>query len=424
MKKFLIKGILNDRSRSLLPVIVVSLGVFLTVLLHGWITGMMGESIILNANINTGHVKIMSKAYAEEKEQIPNDLALMGVDTLVESLQMAYPELKWVKRIRFGALADIPDSTGETRAQGPVAGWAIDLLNPASEESKRFNLEACLTKGRLPAKHWEALISDEFATKFNLLPGQSFTLFGTTMDGSMAFKNFTLAGTLKFGAKALDKGAVIIDIDDARLTFGMEDAAGEILGFFPVQVYDDTKAQSLKNLFNSKYKNENDPYAPVMMTLSEQEGMGQMLAITETMSSLLIFVFIMAMAVVLWNSGILGGLRRYTEFGVRLAMGEDKWHVYKTLLWEGLIIGIIGSVIGTALGLTVSYIIHVVGFDMSGMMQNSSLLMPTVARTIITPTAFYIGFIPGVFSMVIGNALAGIGIFKRSTARLFNELEV
>lgn len=424
MKKFLIKGILNDRSRSLLPVIVVSLGVFLTVLLHGWITGMMGESIILNANINTGHVKIMSKAYAEEMEQIPNDLALLGVDSLLQTLRKEHPGVAWVERIRFGALADIPDSTGETRAQGPVAGWALDLLNTNSGESTRFNLEACLVQGHLPEKQGEALISDEFATKFRLLPGQQFTIFGTTMDGSMAFKNFTLAGTLKFGAKALDKGAVIIDLEDARSTFGMEDAASEILGYFPVKVYDDKRAEALKTAFNKQFYDVNDPYSPLMVTLREQEGMGQMLAITETMSSLLIFVFIMAMAVVLWNSGILGGLRRYTEFGVRLALGEDKWHVYKTLLWEGLIIGIIGSVLGTALGLTVSYIIHVVGFDMSGMMQNSSMLIPTVARTIITPAAFYIGFIPGVFSMVIGNALAGIGIFKRSTARLFNELEV
>ena len=130
------------------------------------------------------------------------------------------------------------------------------------------------------------------------------------------------------------------------------------------------------------------------------------------------------MAIVLWNSGILGGLRRYTEFGVRLALGEDKWHVYKSLLWEGVIIGFIGSIIGTIFGLAVSHLIHVVGFDMSGMMQNATILMPSVARTIITPTAFYIGFIPGIFSMVLGNALAGIAIFKRSTARLFNELEV
>ena len=36
----------------------------------------------------------------------------------------------------------------------------------------------------------------------------------------------------------------------------------------------------------------------------------------------------------------------------------------------------------------------------------------------------YVGFIPGLFSMLLGTALAGRGIFKRETARLFKELEV
>ncbi len=424
MRKFLIRGILNDRSRSLLPVIIVSLGVFLTVLLHGWITGMMGESIILNAHINTGHVKIMTRAYADDSEQLPNDLALTGVDSLINELDKDFRDVEWVKRIRFGALADIPDSIGETRAQGPVIGWAIDILSQESKEIERFHLEESLAKGHLPQKAWEALISDAFATRFELSPGDVFTLFGTTMDGSMAFKNFTVSGTLKFGAQILDKGAVIIDISDAQETFDMIDAASEILGFMPVSIYDDKKAEKLKADFNKRFTDLDDEFSPIMITMREQEGIGQMLTLTEAMSSILIFVFIMAMAIVLWNSGILGGLRRYTEFGVRLALGEDKWHVYKSLLWEGVIIGFIGSIIGTIFGLAVSHLIHVVGFDMSGMMQNATILMPSVARTIITPTAFYIGFIPGIFSMVLGNALAGIAIFKRSTARLFNELEV
>ena len=240
----------------------------------------------------------------------------------------------------------------------------------------------------------------------------------------MTSKNFVIAGTLKFGAQILDKGAVIIDIADAQAMLDMEDAAGEVLGFLPVAVYNDHKAVKIKKKFKEKYEVEADEYSPVMLTLKEQQGMGELLTMAETMGSLLIFVFVMAMAVVLWNSGILGGLRRYTEFGVRLALGESKWHVYKSLLWEGFFIGLLGSVIGTALGLTASYIIHIVGFDVSDMMQNSTLMMPSVMRTQITPVAFYIGFIPGVFSMLLGNALAGIGIFRRSTARLFNELEV
>ena len=424
MKRFLLKGIINDRSRSLLPIIVVSLGVFVTVFMFCWIKGIMGESIVMNANFNTGHVKIMTRAYAKDADQIPNDLALLDVEKLLGNIKKDYPDMDWVKRIRFGALVDFPDSVGETRAQGPVTGWAIDMLTEETKEKQRFNLEASIVQGKLPQKPCEVLMSEDLAQKFKVKPGNTFTLIGSTMDGGMAFKNFIVAGTVRFGARAIDKGAIIIDIADAQKAFEMDDGAGEILGYFPFTLYDDGKAQSVKNSFNKKYSVPKDDYSPVMITLKEQAGMGEFIDEVNALIALFVFIFVFAMSVVIWNSGILGSMRRYSEFGVRLALGEDKIHVYKTLLYEGLIIGFIGSFLGTALGLGLSYYVKVVGLDLSGMMQNATLMMPTIARAEITPAAFYIGFIPGVFSMVLGNALAGIGIYKRNTARLFNELEV
>jgi putative ABC transport system permease protein len=44
-------------------------------------------------------------------------------------------------------------------------------------------------------------------------------------------------------------------------------------------------------------------------------------------------------------------------------------------------------------------------------------------RSQITTTTYFIGFIPGVLSTVIGAMLAGIGVYKRQTANLFKELE-
>jgi len=423
MIKFLLKGILHDRSRSLLPVIVISIGVLLTVVMHCWLNGIMGESIVMNANFNTGHVKVMTRAYQKDAEQMPNDLAILEVTKQVNELKTDYPDVDWVKRIRFGGFIDFPDTNGVTRAQGPVVGWAIDLLSPQSKERNRFNLEESLVTGKLPSKPGEALISDLFAVKFHVKPGDAFTLFGTTMDGGMAFKNLIVSGTIRFGTSALDRGAIITDIADAQLGLRMNDAAGEVLGFFNTGKYDNDRATTITASLNGKYKTNIDEFAPVMVSLREQSGMTEFIDYLSAVSGIMIFVFVLAMSIVLWNAGLLGGLRRYNEFGVRLALGEDKNHIYKTLIYEGIFIGTIGTVIGTALGLGLSFYLQSVGLNIGGMMKNSSMLMPAVARAEITPTAYYIGFIPGLFSMVLGNALSGIGIYKRKTAQLFKELE-
>jgi len=424
MIRFLFKGIIRDKSRSLLPIIVISLGVMFTVILHCWINGIMGESIALNANFTNGHVKVTTRAYAKEASQMPIDLALLEANKLTQELKQSNPDMDWVKRIRFGALIDFPDSAGETRAQGPVIGWAIDLFSPATQEIDRFNVKEAMVSGKIPKKPSEALISVDLAEKFKIVPGDHFTLFGTTMEGSMAFKNFTVAGIVRFGSSAIDRGAIIMDVTDAQSALQMEDATNEILGFFANGRYDDKRATAIAASFNQKQAASTDEFAPEMVTFGQQEGMGELLNITSIMSFILIFVFVFAMSVVLWNTGLIGSLRRYTEFGLRIALGEEKNHIYKTLIYEGILIGLIGTVIGTAFGLLFSYILQEVGLDISGMLKNSSLMLPSVARALITPGAFYIGIFPGVISMVLGNALAGTRIYQRKTAKLFNELEV
>jgi putative ABC transport system permease protein len=244
------------------------------------------------------------------------------------------------------------------------------------------------------------------------------------MEGGFSFTNFIVAGTVRFGSAGLDRGAVVIDLNDARNAFAMQGATGEILGYLPETYFDEEEAEAVKAKLNARWTASEDEFAPVAQTLRDMPGMGDLLDYTKSISGFMIFIFVSAMTIVLWNGGLLGGLRRYTEFGVRIALGEDNGHIYRSLLWEALMIGTIGSVIGTTIGVVIATSLNIHGIDISGMMKNATMLMPSIVRPAVDSVIYYIGFIPGVFSMVLGNALAGAGIYKRETARLFNELEV
>ena len=423
MIKFLLKGILRDRSRSLLPIIVVSLGVFLTIVMSAWMKGIFTDMINMNANFTTGHVKVMTRAYAENVNQMPLDLALLNIDELIQNLENDYPNIDWVPRINFGGLLDVPDENGETRAQGPAAGKAIDFFhNP--KEVERMNILKSLVKGDIPKKPGEAIISYEFAKKFGVKLGEKVTLFGSTMNGSMLFKTFTVCGTIRFGMTMLDRGAILVDISDAQLALDMENGSTEILGYLNDGIYDKEKVDAIADSFNSKYSKANDEFSPQMHKLEEQSGLGDYLRMADNMIGMMITFFVIAMSIVLWNTGLLGGLRRYTEYGVRLALGEEKGHIYKTMIYEAILIGIIGSIIGTVLGIGMAYYLQEVGLDFSEMTRTVSMMLPAVYRATIFPELFYIGFIPGLIAMVSGNALAGFAIYKRKTAKLFKELEV
>jgi putative ABC transport system permease protein len=93
------------------------------------------------------------------------------------------------------------------------------------------------------------------------------------------------------------------------------------------------------------------------------------------------------------------------------------------MIAESLAIGLVGSAVGTVIGLAPAYWLQSKGFDVGYLMPNSSLMLNSVIRAQITITSFFIGFLPGLLATGIGTAISGIGVYKRQTATLMKELE-
>jgi len=305
-----------------------------------------------------------------------------------------------------------------------VAGLALDLFSEDSLEWKLLGIEDSIVQGKAPAKPGEILISDEFATRLGISIGETATLISSTMYSSMAAANFTVAGTVNFGISALDRGAMVADVKDIQIALDMEDAAGEILGFLDDFVYREEEAGLAALNFNAKYEGDQDEFAPVMKSLHQQGGIIDMLSMLDLYMPVMVSVFVIIMSIVLWNAGLIGSLRRYGEIGVRLAMGESKGHLYRSMITESLLLGCVGTVMGTAFALVISFWMQEKGINISQLMQSSTLLINDVLRSKITPSSYVIGFIPGILANVLGSSIAGIGIYRRKTAQLMKELEV
>jgi putative ABC transport system permease protein len=424
MIKFLLKGVMRDRTRSLFPFLVVFAGVLITVLMHAWMGGARTHIIAANASFSTGHVKVMSRAYAKHESQIPNDLAYIGVQELMSTLKTDFPDMIWTQRIRFGGLLDIPDENGETRSQSPVFGLAVNLLDQQSPELKILNLHNALVQGRLPEKSGEILISEQLAQKLDVKIGEQATLMSSTMYSALSMYNFKVAGTVEFGMTVMDRGAMITDISDIQIALDMHDASGEILGFFNNNRYQDQKAEKYCQIFNRQYEETDDQFAPIMLTLADQNALAELLDMYDYMGSIIVGIFIFIMSIVLWNAGLMGNIRRYGEIGVRMAIGENSGHLYRSLIYESMLIGFFGSLAGTLVGLGIAYYLQEVGIDISAWLQKSTILMTNVVGARITPATYYIGFIPGFAATILGTAISGLSIYKRQTAQLFRELEV
>ncbi|NPV13974.1 FtsX-like permease family protein [candidate division WOR-3 bacterium] len=420
MTGFIIKGLIRDRSRSLFPFLTVAIGVALVVFLDAYLRGTQDSVFDTTARLVTGHLMVTTRAQAQEGESGTLETALFGVKGLKAELKGKYSDIIWTERIRFSGLIDVPDSLGMTRAQVPVTGLAVDLT-PGSVEHQLLQLQKALVRGRVPQESREILLSEDLCQRLGISPGARVSLISMTAEGGMAIADFTLAGTVRFGVTALDRSMVIGKLEGVQEVLGLEDGASEIVGFFADGVYDDRRAVQIAREYNTGLTGIEDEFAPIMRSLREASDLGSLIDIVAGATGLIVLIFIMAMAVVLWNAGLMGSLRRYGEIGIRLALGESKPALYFSLLAEAFFIGLVGSVAGTLIGLVPAYYLQKIGLNIGGMMKNTTVVISEVLRARITPTSFFVGFLPGLIATFLGSAISGLGIFRRSTARLAKE---
>ena len=483
MIRFLAKGLVRDRSRSLFPLLAIIITVTLVIFGIGFMEGAMNNFLQSTAVISSGHVKVVTKAYKKESNQLPNDLALFDTKNIIQTLSDMYPDYFWTPRITFGGLLDVPDKNGETKEQAPVFALGIDFFSEKSRQVEIWELEKCLISGRLPKDRDDALVSTKLAKQLGIGSGSSITLIGSTMDNAFTTYNFNVVGTFNLYKGQTDRQMMLVDISGARQALDMEDAASEILGYHNSLYYHDEEAVTIRKHFNITYsdsiaqilRNEEskdilsnmngwneintieksklpqqrsnalfdnqmydnseewgelsveDPsiYTPTMVALRDDSQLATMVDFSTVALGVMAGIFLVIVMIVLWNMGLMNGLRRYGEIGLRLAIGESKGQVYRSLISEAILIGFVGTLIGTIFGISLTYYVQEFGIDYSEAINqlSTTMVMPNVFYAKVTPELYYIGFIPGVLATVLGTMLAGLAIYKREMSQLFKELE-
>ena len=61
MIRWILKGIMRDKTRSLFPFIVVTVGVTLLVFLLGFMEGVFGGMLDISAKLDTGQLRFVNK---------------------------------------------------------------------------------------------------------------------------------------------------------------------------------------------------------------------------------------------------------------------------------------------------------------------------------------------------------------------------
>ena len=263
-----------------------------------------------------------------------------------------------------------------------------------SEDNDIYDIKNKITEGEFPTNNGDVLIGTGVSDSLNLNVGDEFTLITSNNNETLV----KVSGIVDMQVKALNDSWALTSLESAQSLFNQDNSITTIeMKIDMDKIFDaDTIASNIstyipKNLNITNWKEDN---GSLLDALSGQKS-----------SSLTIQVFII-ISVTMSIAGVLAisVLQKSKQIGILKAMGIKNKAAASIFLLQGLIFGVIGTTIGTALGITLFKIFNIV--------------VKTSDGSPLVPGNMYFGFIAISALLSIASSIIAAGVAARKSLKL------
>lgn len=373
-----IRFLKSSKGQTALIVIGIMIGVAVQIFIGSLIDGLQ-VSLVDRTIGSSSHITITSS----------------NNENFFENNQELIEDLKEDERL--SAVSNAFDATGfiiEDEESSPVLMRGFEF----KDANEIYNFPEVLIEGNLPEEENEIIIGQNLAEESDYLIGDIIEFITPTGD----LEDLSVTGVFDLGVASLNESWLITELETAQTIFEEEGNVSaietQVTEIFDADIVaDDIEAQiDDLGLITSNWKDENE------QLLSGLTG--------QSISSYMIQVFVL-IAVLLGIASVLAisAVQKSKQLGILKAMGIQDRTAGQIFLLQGLVLGTIGSIIGTGLGIGLMY-----GFSTFVKNADGTALVPFY----VNPT-FVIG------SAVIAIIASTIAAFipAKNSARL-NPMEV
>lgn len=349
------RNTLRNLRRTLLTGSAVVIAAAAVIFMLAYMRGIFANVEDTYALTESGHARVTAEGYLERQRFMPLYLNVAGLSELLPRIRSHDAVAEALPRIRSAVLANT-----DTMNVGALA-MGIDL----AREEEYLGPQRMLDEGRLPTPgRAEAMLGAGLADKLGLAPGDSLTILGQTAWRSFGGLRVEITGTARSGMAHLDASLIVLSLDQAQLLGDLPDAATEILVFARSKEQRDTLASVLAA--------ELDFGDGLEVTTWRREGtlLGMMGFARVAWGFFLVILMAMA-GLIIVNTMLMSVLERTRELGMLAAMGLRRASMVRLITTEGLMIGLLGSVIGAALGTGIALWVGSVGIDFTAAMEGT-----------------------------------------------------
>jgi putative ABC transport system permease protein len=334
--------------RTLLTTVLIVLGIVAVLLFIGvsgsfktLIVGQITDSML-------GHVQVHRAGYVASIDNLPLNLNMKpaAAARVEEALKAMDSVVATSPRVKFGAMFSNFTESTNIRLNGVIPereSAAMPMMAGRLVQGSAGN--ALVERGKM-------LVPEILARGMKVKVGDTVVLVATNLDGSVNGKTFTVQGVLGdvTGPGGRDG---YIHIDDARDLLRMSEPE---VSEFAVRL----KALGLlgraKVQLEQALADARTPEGAPALEVHTWEGLSPFASISRMIDLLDVFIRVMLIGIVLisvMNVMIMAVYERIREIGTIAAIGTPPRRILGLFLSEGLLLGIIGVSIGTAISLLV-----------------------------------------------------------------------
>jgi len=261
---------------------------------------------------------------------------------VVENYGKILPELESLKHV----LAASPVITnlvmlerdGETAA---VILKGIDL----SREKKTTDLASYLKEGTLELKEGDILIGKELARNLGARLGDSIMVIPPSYEPKLT--KYTIKGFFRSGYYEYDANLVYVSLRSAQKLFGLGDVATGI----QVKLTDPSLAPQVAAVIKAKL------HLPARTWMQFKPNLFAALKLEKTVQFIIVILIVVVAAFNIISILDMMVSEKTKDIGILKAIGATNRSIMTIFIFRGLFIGLTGTVIGSGLGLFLSYLL-------------------------------------------------------------------
>lgn len=374
--KLALRNIFRQKLRTAMTLGAIVFGVCGLILSGGFVQDIfhqLGEAII---HSQTGHVQVFRKDFLERGSRQPDRFLIDEPEKLAGRIA-ALPEVAEVAaRLNFAGLLN------NGRRDLAIIGEGIE-----PDKEARLGTYLQITAGRqlTDRDSFGILLGQGVAHSLSVKPGDPVTLVMNTADGALNTLDFEVVGIFQSFSKDFDARAVRIPLAAAQELMYTPGANVLVATLHRTEDTDAAMASigallDPAQLEARSWRQLSDFYDKTLQLYDRQFGVLQLI---------ILFMVLLSVA----NSVNMSAFERLPEFGTMQALGNRKRDVFRLILAENLLLGLIGSLLGVVTGITLALGISAIGIPMPPPPNANvgyTAFIRIVPLTVLT--AFLIGF--------------------------------